>query len=191
MGKSAARKAMSLQSDAADRYTKLAEDLNTEAKPARDLVGTYWKSIIGGGPEAYKAVGPQVSFVKRQFAQARNTVRDHVPNGGAKQRAYRDLAIAEPGQIGALFSSKIDEAIARLGNLANFSTEQTLAANSGIGSVGDSLARLSAMRAQAVASGLGGLASTIGIFTGMGGGNSNFKNLPGSIYTGDVRFPNA
>lgn len=167
MGKGAGRKAEDIQTQAANRFTALGEQLNAEAKPDRAAARDYYSSIIKGGPEAFKAIAPQTEFVKKQFKAASDTLMRSLPRGGAITRAKRDLSIAQAGEIGNLFTNKIDEAVSRIAQLGVFGTQAGLDANRGSVAAGDSLANLSAQRANAVAGGVGGIAGAAGTFFGL------------------------
>lgn len=92
-----------------------------------------------------------------------------VPAGGARQRGYKALATAEAGTVSGLFRDKINEILGRMQQLSEFGTQAGLQATGGVSSAGDSLAQLSAARANAVASGFGGVAGALGTYFGMKG----------------------
>jgi hypothetical protein len=169
LGKSAAKKAEQLQSEAANRFTEYSKQLSAEAAPARKLTQDYYTSVVKGGPEAYKAISPQVDFTKTQFRQARKQLDAGVPAGGARQRGYQQLAGAEAGTISGLFRDKINEILGRLQESGQFGTQAGISATGGVAGAGESLARLAASRANAVAGGLGGIAGALGTYFGMRG----------------------
>lgn len=171
MGKQAAKASQNIQQQAADRYSKMAEQFLTESTPQRNLVGNYYSGIIKGGPEAHRVAAPEVAYMKKQFASARDGVRDYMPAGGQKTRAYRDLAVQQPGAISGVFQKKIEDALARLSNLATGSSQGALSANQGLSGSGAALGQLAAARGQAVGSAIGGLANLAGF--GLGGGFSS------------------
>lgn len=157
-------------SEAANRYSKLATDLTTEAAPQRQLVGDYYSNVVKGGPGAYKLIAPQVDFTKRQFSNARRTMDQGVAPGGARQRGYKQLASAEAGTVSNLMRDKINEVLARLASFSQFGTQAGISSTGGVMGAGQGLAELSAQRAAAAAQGLGGVAGALGTFFGMRGG---------------------
>jgi len=124
--------------------------------------------------------------MKRQFQNAGTQVRN-MAAGGQKNRAYRDLALAQPGAISGVFQRKIEQALAQLASLGQAGIGNTLQATGGVSNAGNQLGQLAAARGQAVASGIGGIAGLAGMFMGggFGGGGtqkgslSNFSNTPG------------
>jgi len=125
--------------------------------------------VIQGGPQAYSLIAPQVDFTKQQFQNARQTLNAGVPAGGARARGYQQLAQAEAGTVSGLFKDKINEILGRLQQLSEFGTSTGLQATGGISGAGSALGELAAQRAQAVASGLGGIAGAFGTYFGMKG----------------------
>lgn len=170
MGRSASKAAQSTQQAAAARYADLAGEAFKEAKPQRDLVSGYNTGIIQGGPEAYRVAAPEVAYMKRQFNAARQNVRDYMPAGGQKNRAYRDLAVQQPGAISSIFQKKIEAALDRLMGISGQNTQTALAATGGQSQVGSQLAQLAQQRAAAVNSGISGIANLAGFALGGGFG---------------------
>ncbi len=168
MGKGAAKHSEALQSQAADRYTKLAQEQYDLAKPAQQQAFNYYGGIVKGGPEAYRVAAPEVNFMKRQFANAESQVRDHLPAGGQKTRAYRDLAVSQPGAISAVFQKKIEGALAQLASLGQAGVGNTLNATTGVQTSANQLGQLAAARGAAVSGAISGLAGIAG--TAFGGG---------------------
>lgn len=138
-----------------------------ESAPARNLLQDYYTSAIKGGPEAYRAISPQVDFAKQQFQNARQTLDKGVPAGGARARGYKQLATAEAGTVSGLFKDKINEILGRLQQMSEFGTSSGLQATGGISSAGTALGELAAQRANAVASGVGGVAGALGTYFGL------------------------
>lgn len=167
MGKAAAKQSEQLASQAADRYSTLATQLAAESAPQRKEASDYYSAIVKGGPQAYTAIAPQVDFAKQQFANARRTQAQTAPAGGAQTAGNRQLASNEASTVSGLYRDKIGEALQQLTQLGEFGTQGELSATGGITSTSQALAQLSAMRAQAVASGVGGIAGSIGTYFGM------------------------
>lgn len=166
---------------AADRYAKLAQEQYAPAKQAQDKAFNYYGGIVDGNKNAYRVAAPEVNFMKRQFANAKSQVRDYLPAGGQKNRAYRDLAMSQPGAISSVFQKKIEESLARLASLGQQGVGNTLNANQGVSAAGDSLAQLSAARANAVSSAIGGITGLAGFAFG-GGFGGGAKKAPLSNY---------
>jgi hypothetical protein len=164
----------------ADRFADLEERLQAEAAPDRAMARNYYRGIIAGGPEAARVLAPEQSAIRKSYQVAREQLERNAPAGGAIERGRRDLAIAEAGDVGSLFSRKVDEAVARLAQLGIFGTQAGMAAGGnvldagsgvvsaghGMTSAGDALGRLAAARGMAVAGGLGGIAGAIGTYYG-------------------------
>jgi hypothetical protein len=132
-------------------------------------VGQSYSDIIKGGPAAYRTVAPQVDFAKQQFANARRTLRDTVPAGGAWQGANRQLAGQEAQTVSNLYRDNIMNAI---NSLAGFSQANTQGANTsagGLSNVGQAFGQIGAQQLQGWTNGLGGIAGALGTYFGMQG----------------------
>lgn len=125
-----------------------------------------------------KVAAPEISYLKRQFANARQNVSDYVAPGGQKNRAQRDLAMAEPGAAQRVVSSKIEDALRQLAALGGSNTGLSLSATGGVSAAGDSLARLAESRARAVSSAIGGLSGLAGFAFGGGFGGTRSVGTP-------------
>lgn len=169
MGKAAAKKSEMMQSEAANRYSKMASDLYGESLPQRQTVGNYYQGIIQGGPQAQAVTAPQISYLKRQTNAAQQQIRDTLPQGGAQQRALRDLAVQAPGQKANIYQSQIKDALDRLQQLGTFNTGGALQATGGVSQAGQALGNLAAQRGAAVAGGLGALGTAGGAAIGKWG----------------------
>lgn len=123
-----------------------------------------------GGPEAYKAIAPQVDFTKRQFANAKTTLNEGVAPGGARERGYRQIAQGQASTISNLFRDKINEIVARLAAFSTGNTQSGITATGGISNAGTALGELAAARGNAVAAGIGGVAGALGTFAGLKAG---------------------
>ncbi len=168
MGKGAAKKSQQLQEQAADRYSKLAAEQYAAAKPAQELSQNYYTGIVKGGPEAYRVAAPEVNFMKKQFQNANSTLRDSMPAGGQKNRAYRDLALSQPGAISGVFQRKIEGALAQLASLGQAGVGNTLNATGGVSKAGSDLGQLAAARGAAVSGAIGGITGLAGMAYGGG-----------------------
>lgn len=118
---------------------------------------------------AYRTIAPQIDFTKQQFANARRTLRDTSPAGGAYAAGNKALALGEAQTTSNLYRDNIMNAIQDLAGFSQANTGGSLSATGGVSSVANSLAQLAAQRAQAVASGLGGIAGALGTYFGMRG----------------------
>lgn len=141
--------------------------MTNEAAPQRDLVGQSYSNIIKGGPLAYRTIAPAIDFTKQQFANARRTLRDTVPAGGAWQGGNRQLAAQEAQTTSNLYRDNLMNAIQGLAGFSQANTGAGISATGGVSSAASSLGQLAAQRAQAISSGLGGIAGAVGTYFGM------------------------
>lgn len=118
---------------------------------------------------AYRTIAPQVDFAKQQFSNARRTLRDTVPAGGAWQGANRQLAGQEAQTISGLYRDNIMNAIQQLAGFSQANTSGGLNANQGVSTTGQAFGQLAAQKLQAIMSGLGGIGGALGTFFGMRG----------------------
>lgn len=127
----------------------------------------YYGGIIKGGPEAYKAIAPQVDFTKQQFQNARKSLAQSAPAGGAYASGSRVLASNQAQTVSGLYRDKINEALQRLQEMGTSETSAGLTATGGVQAAGQGLGELAAARAQAIASGIGGISGAFGTFAGL------------------------
>lgn len=168
MGKSAARQSQDLQAQAAKRYTDLATEQYAAAKPAQELSQNYLTGIVQGNNNAYRVAAPEINFMKRQYQNANSAIRDNVAPGGQKNKAYRDLAVSQPGAIAGVFQRKVESALQQLAALGQAGVGNTLNANAGVSQAGNQLGQLAAARGQAVSSAIGSLGGLAGFAFGGG-----------------------
>lgn len=128
-----------------------------------------YSNILKGGPAAYNSISPQIDFAKQQFSNARRTLRDTVPAGGAWQGANRELAGTEAQTISNLYRDNINNALQGLAGFSQANTQGSLNATGGVSTSAQALAQLAAQRAQAFNAGLGGIAGALGTAFGAGG----------------------
>ncbi len=135
------------------------------------MLGDYYSRVIKGDKaETYKAIAPQVDFAKTQFANARRTVNQSVPAGGAAPAAHANLAATEAQTISSMFRDKIQDALEKLQQLAEFNTSGGMTANTGVATTGSQLGQLANQRLGAWMSGLGGISGALGTYFGMKAG---------------------
>lgn len=133
--KSAAAK----QQETYDRFAKTAEDLNKEGKQYRTQAADYYGAIGQGGPAAQKALAPQVEAVRRQYRLGREAIDRNAPRGGARDRAQRAASMGEYGDVGRLFTERMDRSMGELANLGVFGTQAGLNATGGGGNTAYSM----------------------------------------------------
>jgi hypothetical protein len=121
------------QAAATARFAQNAEDLSKEGKEYRTQAADYYKGIAAGGPQAQKALAPQVEATRRQYKIGRESIDAQAPRGGARDRAMRQSQLSEAGDVGRLFSGRIDESMNQLANLGVFGTQSGLQATGGQG----------------------------------------------------------
>jgi len=167
VGKGASKTAQRVGVEAANRYSQLGTQFAAESAPARQLAQQTYTNIVRGGPEAYRSIAPQVDFAKQQFANARRTLAQTTPAGGASAAGNRALAGTEAQTISNLYRDKLNEALAGLTQSGQFGTQAGLGALGGQAGVAQTLAGLGASQSEAWAQGLGGLAGAIGTFFGL------------------------
>ena len=141
--------------------------MTNEAAPQRNLVGQSYTDIIKGGPLAYRTIAPAVDFTKQQFSNARRTLRDTAPAGGAFQAGNADLARTEAQTVSNLYRDNLMNAINNLAGFSQSNTSGGLNATSGVSGVANGLAQLAAQRSAAFAQGLGGIAGALGTYFGL------------------------
>ena len=122
-----------------DRFAKTAENLNKEGKAYRTKAADYYGAIGQGGPAAQKALAPQVEAVRRQYRLGREAVDRNAPRGGARDRAQRQLGQQEYGDVGRLFTERMDQSMGELANLGVFGTQAGLQATGGGGNTAYSM----------------------------------------------------
>ena len=156
MGKSASKKAESSLGASADRFAALQEKLESESAPQRQQVGQYFSDIISGDRQkATRALAPQIEATRAQFGQAGKAIERNLPRGGVQQQARSDVAQAEAGAVGNLYTGGVNEALARLAALSTFGTQAGISAGGqGVGA-GTSLAELGASQNAAAMGALG------------------------------------
>lgn len=163
MGKSASKKAESSLGASADRFAALQEKLESESAPQRQQVGQYFSDIISGDRQkATRALAPQIEATRAQFGQAGKAIERNLPRGGVQQQARSDVAQAEAGAVGNLYTGGVNEALARLAALSTFGTQAGISAGGqGVGA-GTSLAELGASQNAAAMGALGSMAGGMG-----------------------------
>lgn len=183
MGKSASKASQALSSQAANRFSDLSSQLSSEAAPGRALVNSTYSNIIKGGPAAYSSIAPQVDFAKQQYQNARQTVRDTAPAGGAFNTANNTLANGEAQTVSNLYRDNINNALNGLNSSSQSSTGQALGATSGVSGIAQQLQQLAQQRSAAFTGGLGGIAGALGtLFAGGFGGGGG--GMPSSFSPG-------
>lgn len=167
------------QGETYDRFAKTADELNQEGKQYRGQAANYYSAIGKGGPEAQRALAPQVEAVRRQYRLGREAIDRQAPRGGARDRAMRSATQGEYGDVGRLFTEKIDESMNQLANLGVFGTQAGLNATGGGGNTaysmvgtGNSFGDLSAQQRSNFMGGLKG----VGQFAALAMSSKRFKN---------------
>lgn len=185
MYKSAAGK----QQETYDRFAKTAEDLNKEGKEYRTQAADYYGAIGKGGPAAQRALAPQVEAVRRQYRLGREAIDRNAPRGGARDRAQRAASIGEYGDVGRLFTERMDQSMGELANLGVFGTQAGLNATGGGGNTaysmvgtGNAFGDLSAQQRQNFMGGLKGIAQGASLFLSSRRYKNNITLLPESDY---------
>lgn len=157
---------LAIQGEAAKRYAAMASSAGM-ASGAPDKQSTdYYSAIAAGGPAASTAAAPQIAFYKRQLANSRQQVRDYMPRGGAQSRANRQLTAAAPGQITSIYSKQIQDAMAKLQEIARQKESTSMTANSGAATVGSALAEQARLKAASSGNAWASLAGPLGYFFG-------------------------
>jgi hypothetical protein len=110
-----------------------------------------------------------VDFAKQQFANARRTLRDTVPAGGAWQGANRQLAGTEAQTISGLYRDNIMNAINQLAGFSQANTSGATSATGGVSNVGQAFGQMGAQKLQGIMSGLGGISGALGTYFGLQG----------------------
>lgn len=116
---------------------------------------------------AYRTIAPAVDFTRQQYSNARRTLRDSAPAGGAYQAGQRSLARDEAGTVSNLYRDNLMNAIQGLAAFSQANTGAGINATGGVSSAASSLGQLAAQRAAAISSGLGGIAGAVGTYFGM------------------------
>jgi hypothetical protein len=169
MGKSAGRRAETIQTNVSNKAMGLSDTLSAEAAPQRKLVGDFYESIVKGDPVNLARVrGPQLNLARDAYGQAQAQIERMLPKGGARDQAQTDLAIKQAGNLTSILSGGVDEAVQALTQLAQFGTGGSYQGMNIAGQSGESLARLSAARAQAVGMGIAGIGQGVGSAVGKG-----------------------
>jgi hypothetical protein len=165
MGKSAMKTAESSLGASAERFAALQEKLESESAPQRKQVGTYFSDIISGDRQkATRALAPQIEATRAQFGQAGKAIERNLPRGGVQQQARSDVAQAEAGAVGNLYTGGVNEALARLAALSTFGTQAGISAGGQGISAGSSLAELGAAQNAAAMGALGSFGGGMGGF---------------------------
>ncbi len=163
MGKGASRKAESTLGASADRFAALQEKLEAESAPQRKQVGNYFSDIISGDRQkATRALAPQIEATRAQFGQAGKAIERNLPRGGVQQQARSDIAQAEAGAIGNLYTGGVNEALARLASLSTWGTQAGISAGQGAVGAGGSLANLATGKSNSLWGGIGKAGGAIG-----------------------------
>lgn len=163
MGKGASKAAESTLTSSASRFADLQEKLEAESAPHRQQVGNYFSDIISGDRQkATRALAPQIEATRAQFGQARKAIERNLPRGGVKEQAESDVAQAEAGAVGNLYTGGVNEALARLGALSTFGTQAGINAGQGAVSAGGALANLAGSKQSSLWGGIGKAGGAIG-----------------------------
>jgi hypothetical protein len=168
MGKSAMKTAESSLGASAERFAALQEKLEAESAPQRKQVGTYFSDIISGDRQkATRALAPQIEATRAQFGQAGKAIERNLPRGGVQQQARSDVAQAEAGAIGSIYTGGVNEALARLAALSTFGTQAGISAGGQGISAGTGLAELGASQNRAAMGAMGSAAGGFGFLSSM------------------------
>ncbi len=139
MGKKAARRAEDYvysggeaAKRARDRFDFFAKELGDEGRGLRQQAIGFHRGILQGGPEAQRVLAPQIEAVRREGLKSREFIDRTLPRGGARMRALRQQAIGESGQVGRLFTERMDRALQELQELGLFGTRAGLQATQGV-----------------------------------------------------------
>lgn len=167
------------QGDVYGGFAKQAEELGKEGKEYRTTAADYYKAIGQGGPAAQKALAPQVEAVRRQYRLGREAIDRNAPRGGARDRAMRSATQGEYGDVGRLFTERMDQSMNELANLGVFGTQAGLQGLGGAGQTaysmvgtGNAFGDLAAQQRANFMSGLKG----VGQFAGLALSSKRFKN---------------
>lgn len=168
MGKSSARKAEGIQTQVGESSLGLSKDLLKEASPQRSTVGDFYNSIVKGDPvNLARTQAPKLNMSRDAYSQAKEQIERVLPKGGVRDQATADLAMRQAGAITNIMSGGVDDAVKMLMEMAQFGTGTSLSSMGVAGNAGDSLARMSAAKAQAVGQGIAGIAGGAGMAFGM------------------------
>lgn len=171
-GKKEANESAALARQAAQRYSQMSAGLEAEAGPQRRQVGDYYSGIIKGGPEAMKVAAPEVSFIKRQFANARQQARDYLPRGGAQVRAQQKITMAQPGAIGDALSKKISEALERLTQISQANTQGSFENTGGVSRSSEQIGQIAEQKRATGIGLIGAALSPVGMILGSRAGSA-------------------
>ncbi len=161
-----------MQAQAGSRFTDLSNQLSSEAAPQRSLVGDTYSSIIKGGPDATRVLAPAIDYTKQAYANARRTLRNTAPNGGAFFGGNNQLAASEAQTKSNLYRDKLQEALSGLSGFSAANTSAAQAATAGQSSVANQMAELARARQGMWTSGITGLAGAFGRYLGARNGKS-------------------
>jgi hypothetical protein len=105
----------------------------------------------------------------KSYGTARTNLERYSPAGGALQKGYRTLSVAEAGDKGRLYNDNLNDAVSKLAAQGSFGTSAGISAGSGqVGagtgqtSLGGGYTDLSKMQASGWGSGLQGIGSIAG-----------------------------
>lgn len=145
----------------------MSNTANNQAAPWITQAGNFWSNVGSGDPlKVNAAVGPQVALSRAAYDQAGQQVSRTVGKGGLRDATLGNLQTAQAGDVSRIFTGGISDAIQRLAGLG---TGEQQASLSGLGTAqqaGNSLANLSAAKAQAVGQGIAGLGGAAGSILG-------------------------
>lgn len=152
--------------------TGISNNLTTQLTPYLKQSGDYYSAIAGGDPAAVsRATAPQVNLSRMAFDQAQKQIEMTAPKGGQRDQAVSDLQSRQAGTISSILTGGVSDAIAHLEGLGQYGTSTSLQGLGVSGNAGQSLAQLSAAKAQAVGQGISGLGSAVGM--GLGGAGAS------------------
>lgn len=171
MGKGAAKSAQSIQNKVGSSAFNISDTTQTQLMPNLKTTSDYYKSILSGDPQRLsRAVGPQIEMSRMVYDNARRQIEQTTPSGGIRTQALTDLQTRRAGDVSHILNGGVHEALQHLESLGQFGTQASLQGLGVAGNAGDSLARLSAAKAQAVGQGIAGIAGGVGGIIGMRAG---------------------
>jgi hypothetical protein len=184
LGKGLSKKAAAVQTNVADKSSGISDQLRTDLMPYLKQSGDYYTNLIKGDPATLtRQMSPQINLSNMAYDNAKQQIERTTPSGGVRTQALTDLATKRAGSTTSILNSGITEALQHLEGLGQFGTQGSLQGLSVSGQAGDSLARLSAAKAQAVGQGIAGLAGGAGSILGSlaGGSGSSGSGTGGYV----------
>jgi hypothetical protein len=154
--------------DLANKQQQESEATLNVVKPGLKTAEDYYASLATGDPtKIMAAIGPAVSQIGSQTAQAKKQITEGTPRGGAQDLALAEADISKAGQVGNLETQAYTGSFPALASLfqggAGISVSQI--ANAIASAQGASQTTAAVGQEQASAK-----ASTMGMFGAMAGG---------------------